>query len=58
MKTKQILPVITTLVLIVTLFGTIPATAAPGETTQPAFKAPLQNSQPPPHSMYPLLCST
>src|SRR6266511_2203229 len=40
MKTKQILPVITTLVLIVTLFGTIPATAAPGETTQPAFKAP------------------
>src|SRR6266540_1009556 len=40
MKTKQILPVITTLALIVTLFGTIPATAAPGETTQPAFKAP------------------
>jgi len=40
MKTKRILPIITALVLIVTLFGTIPATAAPGETTQPVFKAP------------------
>jgi hypothetical protein len=38
MKTKQILPVITTLVLIVTLFGTIPATAAPEETIQFAGK--------------------
>jgi hypothetical protein len=40
MKTKRILPIITALVLIVTLFGTIPATAAPGETTQPVFMAP------------------
>jgi hypothetical protein len=38
MKTKRILPIITTLVLIVTLFGTIPATAAPEETTQLAGK--------------------
>lgn len=38
MKTKRILPLITTLVLIVTLFGTIPATAAPEETIQLAGK--------------------
>jgi hypothetical protein len=38
MKTKQILPLIMTLVLIVTLFGTIPAVAAPEETIQLAGK--------------------
>ncbi len=38
MKTKQVLPLLTTLVLIVTLFGTIPATAAPEETIQLAGK--------------------
>jgi hypothetical protein len=38
MKIRQILPLITTLVLIVTLFGTIPATAAPEETIQLAGK--------------------
>lgn len=42
MKTKQILPLLTTLVLIVTLFGAVPAAAAPRErsTLSPAFKAP------------------
>src|SRR4030095_7805820 len=47
MKTKQILPVITILVLIVTLFGTIPATAAPEETIQLAgktFKGEFSNA--------------
>jgi hypothetical protein len=38
MKIKQVLPLITTLVLIVTLFGTIPAAAAPEETIQLAGK--------------------
>lgn len=38
MKTRQILPLITTLVLIVTLFGTIPANAAPEGTIQLASK--------------------
>jgi hypothetical protein len=38
MKTRPILALITTLVLIVTLFGTIPATAAPEETIQLAAK--------------------
>ena len=38
MKTNQVLPLITTLVLIVTLFGTLPATAAPEETIQSAGK--------------------
>ena len=40
MKTKQVLPLLVTLVLIVTLFGTIPATAAPEETTRSAPKVP------------------
>lgn len=39
MKTKQILTFFTTLVLIVTLSGVVPAAAAPGESTQPAFRA-------------------
>ncbi len=38
MITKRIVPLITTLILIVTLFGTIPATAAPEETIQLAGK--------------------
>jgi hypothetical protein len=38
MKTKKILPLITVLVLIVTLFGTIPAIAAPEGTIQLAGK--------------------
>src|SRR5690349_10166412 len=38
MKTKQVLPLFTTLVLIVTLFGTIPAAAAPEGTIQLAGK--------------------
>ena len=47
MKTKQVLPLLTTLVLIVTLFGTIPATAAPEETIQLAgktFKGKFSNA--------------
>src|ERR1043165_9321600 len=38
MKTRQILPMITILVLIITLFGTIPAVAAPEGTVQFAGK--------------------
>jgi hypothetical protein len=47
MKTKRILPLITTLILIVTLFGTIPATAAPEEAIQQAgktFKGKFSNA--------------
>jgi hypothetical protein len=40
MKTKKVFTWLATLVLIVTLFGTIPATAAPEESTLPAFKGP------------------
>src|SRR5919197_4779225 len=40
MKTKRILPLVTTLVLIVTLFGTIPATAAPANTSSQAVNSP------------------
>lgn len=39
MKTKQVFTWFATLVLIVTLFGTIPAAAAPEESTLPAFQA-------------------
>lgn len=38
MKTKKVVPLITTLILIVTLFGTIPAGAAPEGTIQLAGK--------------------
>ncbi len=47
MKTKRILPLITTLVLVVTLFGTIPATAAPEDSIQLAgktFKGKFSNA--------------
>ncbi|HXQ35178.1 MAG TPA: hypothetical protein VN843_14275, partial [Anaerolineales bacterium] len=40
MKTKQILPLMTVLVLIVTLFGTIPAAAAPKNTSPQAVQGP------------------
>jgi hypothetical protein len=39
MKTKQVFTWFATLVLIVPLFGTIPAAAAPEESNQPAFQA-------------------
>jgi hypothetical protein len=38
--TKRILPLITTLVLIVTLFGAIPAAAAPQDTSLQAANGP------------------
>ena len=40
MKTKQVLPLITTLVLVVTLFGTLPAAAAPKNISLQAAQGP------------------
>src|SRR6476660_6100373 len=40
MKIKQVFPLVTTLVLIVTLFGTIPATAAPSNVSSLAAQGP------------------